>query len=64
MAGNVFAATSQDAERLLRSSGGRPTIQIVFDIAEDVTSIQSAGLDGADVVRFLIALGRSLERDA
>ena len=64
MAGDVFATTSQDAEQLLLSSGGKPMIQIVLDVGEDVTSIRSVGLDGAEVVRFLVALGRSLDREA
>jgi hypothetical protein len=50
----------KDAEvaELLRSSGGRPVIQIVLDPASDQTSIRSAGIEGAAVPAFLARLGR------
>jgi hypothetical protein len=55
---------SPEADRglaaLLAASGGRPIIQIVLDPENDQTSIRSAGLDGAEIPRFLLSLGRAL----
>jgi hypothetical protein len=54
-------STHQDsAKPLLALSGGLPVIQIVLDLESDLTSIRSAGIDGAAVPRLLPRPGRAL----
>jgi hypothetical protein len=45
---------------LLAVSGGRPIIQIVLDLENDVTSIRSAGVDGAAIPALILRLGEAL----
>ncbi len=59
MTSDTVRADAELAE-LLRTSGGRPVIQIVLDPASDVTSIRSAGMDAAAIPGFLARLGRLL----
>jgi len=47
-------------EELLLASGGKPVIQIVLDLEEDVISIRTAGLDGAAVPALILRVGRAL----
>jgi hypothetical protein len=52
--------TDERVTELLRASGGKPVIQIVYDPETDETSICSAGFDGASIPRFILTLGRVL----
>ena len=47
-------------EELLRASGGKPVIQIVWNPATDETSIASAGFDHDKIPHFIYTLGRVL----
>ncbi len=53
-------ASSPELQLLLASSGGRPVIQIVLDFENDLTSIRSAGVDGAAIPALILRLGRAL----
>jgi hypothetical protein len=57
----AHSSTHQDSAAHLRGlAGGLPGIQIVLDLESDLTSIRSAGIDGAAVPRLLPRPGRAL----
>jgi hypothetical protein len=57
----AHSSTHQDSAAHLRGlAGGLPGIQIVLDLESDLTSIRSAGIDGAAVPRLLPRRGRAL----
>jgi hypothetical protein len=58
---HAHSPTHQDsAEHLRTLSGGLPVIHIVLNLDNDLTSIRSAGIDGAAVPPLLLRLGRAL----